>query len=365
MGTVQTITFYLAVFAAALLLTRRSETTGRPHGLAAATLLLVLISGLRAYSVGVDTSLYQIGTEYFFRNGEIYWRYSFAYGYGVFTSTVLHIWDDYTVLLVIQALITNGLIAARFWDFRHGASLTFMMLGYLCTAYLMTLCIICQFVAVSIVFYFSRFLERGHPLLYLAGVALATSIHASGIISILAVLPFMLKFRGVSARRGLLQAIGCAALGAGLAFAWGSLVDSYSFYNTSARASSVGLMVFVQVFVLIGALLLAGYFKGAGEGEGTELRSVLMSHAPHSLFQYVVALGLSSSSYVIGNAGRISYYYILFGPVVYGVIAKQSRTSRSAFACSFLLAVWLVAYLAYVFFMHDGLGILSYSFFWW
>lgn len=365
MGTVQTITFYLSVFVAVLLLTRRSETTDRPFGLATATLLLVLVSGLRAYSVGVDTSLYQLGTEYFFRNGEVYWRYSFAYGYGVFTSTVLHIWDDYTVLLVVQALITNGLIAARFWDFRHGASLTFMMLGYLCTAYLMTLCIIAQFVAVSIVFYFSRFLDRGHPLFYLAGVTLATSIHASGIISILAALPFVLKFRGVSARRGLVQAIGCAALGVGLAFAWGSLVDSYSSYNTSARASSVGIMVFVQVFVLIGALLLAGYFKGEGEDKGTELRSAFMSHAPHSLFQYVLALGLSSASYVIGNAGRISYYYILFGPVVYGVIAKRSRTSRSAFACSFLLAVWLVAYLVYVFFMHDGLGILSYSFFWW
>ena len=198
----QTIAFYLLVFAGALLLTRRSETTGRPFGLILATALLVLVSGFRAHSVGVDTGFYKIGTDYFFQNGEVYWRYSFAYGYGVFTSAILHVCNDYTVLLFVQAIITHGLIAARFWDFRHGASLTFMMLGYLCTAYLLTLCIICQFVAVAIVFYCSRFLDKGHPLLYLLGVAIAAQLHLSALISIVAVVPFLVKFRGISARGG-------------------------------------------------------------------------------------------------------------------------------------------------------------------
>lgn len=359
----QTIAFYLLVFAGALLLTRRSETTGRPFGLILATALLVLVSGFRAHSVGVDTGFYKIGTDYFFQNGEVYWRYSFAYGYGVFTSAILHVCNDYTVLLFVQAIITHGLIAARFWDFRHGASLTFMMLGYLCTAYLLTLCIICQFVAVAIVFYCSRFLDKGHPLLYLLGVAIAAQLHLSALISIVAVVPFLVKFRGISARRGLLQVLGCAALALGFVFAWNQLTGSYSNYNTSTKASSVGLMVFIQTFVLVGSLLLVGYFKTMTDHYG-DIRARLNEFAPHSLFQYVCSLGLSSASYVIGNAGRISYYFMLFGPVVFGAIAKEARTNRPAFICSFLLAVWLVAYLVYVFFMHDALGILAYSFVW-
>lgn len=363
MNTPQTIIFYLIVFTLTLAFTRLSEVSGRPYGLIAATFLLILVSGLRAYNVGVDTSLYQIGTEYFFRYGEVSWQYSFSYGYGVFTSAVLRVCNNYTVLLVVQAFITNGLIAARFWDFRHGASLTFMMLGYLCTVYLMTLCIVCQFLAVAIVFYFSRFLDRQRVLIYIFGVALAAFLHLSAAISIVAVVPYLVSFKGLSVHGVFARFLGCIALGVGLAVVASRLINKYSYYNTNTRASSVGMMVFIQMFVLVGSLLMMGYFGVRARGR-VGFRGQLTECAPHSLFQYVLSLGMSSASYVIGNAGRISYYFMLFGPVVFGVIAKRSRIEKQAFACAFLLSVWLVAYLGYVFFMHDGLGILSYSFIW-
>ena len=365
MSVFQTGCFYVSVALLSLLFCWQSEKSGRKTGLVLSVGVLSLAAGLRAFSVGVDTLPYLSGVEYFVQYGETHWQYGFSYGYGVFCKAVLYACDDFTFLLFVEALITNGLIAARFWDYRNGSSLTFMMLVYVCTTYLMTLCLTCQFIAVSIVFYCSRFLDNGKVFWYCVGVLFASAIHLSALIAIIPMLVRLLNFKEASAGKAFVQLTALAVFLCLGAYAASLLFERYSSYANISRVSSIGFMVFAQAAILFVSLLASGYFaKGDAEDSTASLRATLKAEAPYAVPLYLLAIVLSGASYVIDNAGRIAYYFTVFGPVVFGAMAKGASCSKERFLCAFALIVWFVAYGTYVFFLHDSLGIFPYSFCW-
>ena len=364
MTIAETGVFYALVSAAALLLCWRSEKTEKRWGLAASVLLLSLVAGLRAYSVGVDTMLYKNGVEYFYLHNEVSWQNSFAYGYGIFSKAVLSIWNNYSFLLFVQSLLTNGLILARFWDYRKEGSITFMLLVYLCTTYLMTLCIMVQHIAVAITFYFSRYLDRGKPVLYCVGVALAGCLHVSALVAIFPLATYLVKFKDVSLGRAFIQVIALTVLlGASLVVA-NQLFVNYSGYNSAARQSSIGYMVFAQALIFAVILFVCGYGSQRDSNSAFDLKGRLDRGAPHATLLYVLSLLLSASSYVIDNAGRISYYFSIYGAPCYGIVVKHANKSKGVFLCSFIAALWFIAFAIYTFYLHDGLGIFPYSFIW-
>lgn len=362
MDELQTYCLYGAVATISLLLCWYSEKTSKKLGLVAAAVLLVFVSGFRAYSVGVDTSLYKTGVEFFFERGEVLWSSSFAYGYGVFTRSLLSLNNDYTFVLLTQAAITNGLILARFWDLREKCSLTFMLLVYLCTAYFYTLCIICQYVAIALVFWGSRYADKGRILLYVLLIVLASCLHISALIALVDVAMRLLKFKGKSPLRVLSRVLALACICLVGLYGAGLFSDRYSSY--AGNTSSVGLMVFVQVFVLIASLFICGYFAKKGSVDVFSLRDDLKSCAPYALRLYFLGLVLSAASYVIANAGRMAYYFTIYGCVCFGAMAKRSTESRPRFFCAVFLAAWLVVYCVYTCFVNSALGIVPYSFVW-
>ncbi len=94
------------------------------------------------------------------------------------------------------------------------------------------------------------------------------------------------------------------------------------------------------------------------------MRAELAHAAPYAVRLYTVGLLLSAASYVIVNAGRIAYYFTLYGAVCFGAAAKHASTSKSRLACAILIFGWLVTYGVYTYFLHEGLGIVPYSFVW-
>lgn len=364
MTVVETGLFYIGTAIISLFLCRQSEVTGKKLGIVLSAAALIFLSGLRAHTVGVDTMLYKAGVEYFFHNNQISWQYSFSIGYGIFTKLVLSVWNNYSFLLLIQAAITNGLILARFWDYRDVASLSFMLFVYLCTMYYMTLCIICQYLAVAIAFYFSRYLDRGKPLVYCVALVLASAIHISALIGLVPLVLRFFKFKGVSNLRFLAQTAMLLLIPLVAMFVAGQMSSRYSgYFSDSEYASSIGFMVFAQVFVYLFSLLGCGYFSKEGSKEA-QIRKRIKDGAPFSLFMYSIGILLNAASYVVAPAGRMAYYFTIFGPVVFGSLVKGCSRSKLCWVCAMLLVVWYVAYGIYTFFFHSSLGIFPYSFFW-
>lgn len=362
MDELQTYWLYGATAIVSLLFCWYSERTNKKRGLVAAAILLIFVSGFRAYSVGVDTSLYKTGIEYFCERGEVLWSSSFAYGYGVFTRFLLTLNKDYTFVLVAQAAITHGLILARFWDLRKRCSLTFMLFAYICTTYFYTFCIICQYVAVALVFWGSRYADRGKILPYTIVIIFASCLHVSALVALIDVAMRLVKLRGVSPLKALLQVLALVCICVVGMYGAGLFSDRYSSYV--GNSSSVGLMVFVQIFVLLVCLLACGYFAKKRSVDNLSLRNDLESCAPYALRLYSLGLLLSAASYVIANAGRIAYYFTIYGCVCFGAMAKHSTKSRSRLLCAIFLVAWLVAYCSYACFINSALGIVPYSFVW-
>lgn len=361
MSDLQTIALYVLISCFSLVLCRWSERNGNPGGLIAAAIALSCLCGFRDYSVGIDTSRYQIGVNYFFENNEVYWQYSFSYGYGIFSSAILHAWNNYSFLLFVQSLITNLLFLARFWDCRKDASLTFMLFVYLCTCYFHTFNIMCQFLAVAIVFYSTRYLDRGLYIPFVLGVLIAACIHPSAIVSLVMIVPHIVQFRGVTTGKKALRVTGLLILFVCLIFGYRTLIEKYGGYLGNADGVSLGAMSFVQVIILLISLFVSGYFS---ESNGSIFRSSVDKGFKYELLYYLLYLICAMASYIVDPAGRISYYFLPYAAPVYGVIANKSRISKNCFFVSVCLVVWFSFYAAYSFFLYDGGGIVPYSIAW-
>lgn len=354
------VVFYFGIAIFAILFCRFSEKSGKPYGLFISILLLSLAAGLRDYSVGIDTSRYQLGIEYFYNYHKPFWEVSFSYGYGYFASFVLHIWNSFSFFLFVQALITNGLIIFRFWDFRQGASLSYMLFFYTCTMYLATLNIMCQYIAVAIVFFSTRYLDKGRYLLFLFGLLIATSIHNSAIVAVVLLFPYLIKLKGLTVERQIFRVLVSLLLLVGVIAAYRYLIERYASYLEVSSSFSMGSMFVVQGFVFLLAFLVVGYWSK--QSRGYEFRNLVKNVAPFAPLFYCVYILSLIAAYIIEPAGRISYYFLPYGALCFGMIAYRSKKSKRCFLVSSVTVLWFIVHAVYTYFILDGGGIIPYKF---
>ena len=261
MNFIETSLFYFLVVLLSAALARMSENGKSKAGLVAAVVLLTAVGGLRSYAVGQDTLGYKEGIEYFYAYGTTMWNHTFSVPYGVFTSAVLHICNNYSFLLVVESLITNAFFAFRLWDFRRTASLSFAMFVYTATVFPLSMCLTCQMIAVSLVFYATRFLEQNKPLLFCAWWAVGALLHASALIGVLFLIYYLFSNKSKSRSQFAAKMLASVALLFLAAYAGSKLVDRYARY--SVNESSIGLMVFAQATVTM-VVSFADMFADAG-----------------------------------------------------------------------------------------------------
>lgn len=356
----ETTIFYLLVVLLSAALARISENGKSKAGLVAATILLTIVGGLRAYTVGQDTLGYKEGIEYFYTYGAITWKQAFSVPYGVFTSVVLHIWNNYSFVLLVESLITNACFAIRLWDYKHSVSLSFAMFVYASTMFPLSMCLTCQMLAVSLVFYATRFLEQRKPLLFCVWLVVAALLHTSALIGVLFLVYYLFSNKSKSRSQFFVKMLASVALLSLMAYASLRLVNQYERYFD--RESSAGLMFFARAFVLAIAYFTSKKNAEAGDIEGNRLALPKENRAP--LVFYILGLLLSVSSYVAATAGRISYYFTFFAPVVFGGFVKDARKVKARFCLACFLVVWFLFYAFYAYLLHTGLGIESYSLVW-
>lgn len=355
-----TVLFYILVFTLCVLVAAWSDLSRRPYGLILAALILSAIAGFRAYEVGIDTAPYLESIFYQYETGMSDWRMTtFSDGYGQLTCWILSINANATFLLCVEALITNGLITARLWDFKDDASVAYMIFVYVTTAYLQTLCLTCQYIAIAIVFYGTRLLERKHPLLFILVVILAMQLHSSAIIGFLFLIVYIILKRTYTEMEYVLKVISLLLMAGIVILSFRKLVSAYS--NYMGNESSVGFMVFVQLIIFLTMIIASNTLHVLRDSEG---RNEISANAE----KYVVIVTLlgiivSAGSYIVPNAGRIALYFTLFSSVFYAMSIRNLQDSRTWVGLVRMgLSTWFVLYFIYVFVVHDSLGVMNYSF---
>lgn len=212
-----------------------------------------------------------------------------------------------------------------------------------------------QYIALAIVFYSTRFLENKKNVLYISIVLLASTIHTSALIGLLYYFIEWMDFKKIT-KNGLIIKMITAIIGGGLLiYATTMLSERYSKYLTG-RESAIGLMVFAQLAVYLFSTVL---YKKIKLNEGNEEVRNKMSKV--NLY-YIIGIVLSAASYIITNAGRISYYLMIFEPVFYGIVIKDKKINNYY---KIFIIIWFIIYAIYVFInTNNATGYFPFSFFW-
>lgn len=318
-------------------------------------LSLTLIAGLRAYSVGLDTQNYVEKFSYIY-NGKFRYAYGFEESFKYICYAFLHIVPNASFLLGILAFITHACIIFRFWDLRRIASFTCMVAIYFMSFYFMTLNGIRQFVAVAIVFWGTRYLERKKPLQFIICVCVATFFHRSAIICIFLLCLDLLRWKELHQYQRDLYVLLAFSFPVILARLYMEL-GKYSGYF-SKMALNIGLVIPVKIVLLLLSLFLTAhspkYRKFFAEATYSDRFSIRTSNMIYLLGLLLAALAYFFPTFV----ERVSWYFYIYEGVFYGSILRN--TERGTKIPLAAMIFFLISYGFLYSMVHNSQGTMPY-----
>lgn len=309
-------------------------------------LLIIIISlfiGLRDKTIGDDTETYYSMFLYL-KNGTFSPNYE--YGFSLISYIILKIFKDIQAPFIVFALFTNTLIVRRLWEIRNQYSFTLMLLLYLVFYYPSSCNIMRQYIAIAIVFWGLRFLEKDRTIIFVGLIIIATTIHNSAAVSILYVLIYELntkRHNPIKTRTYAMMYILCIPI---LAIAVAYFMRGYGLYFT-IRNSSLGLFNFVRLFLVLVSVILSPYlFKKFNTivfeiRKKKEVNTLEVARNRIILITYVMGIILYFLGYYKTTIMRIGLYFgfseILFIPIV-------TKNGRGRQIAAFLYSIMFLYY---------------------
>lgn len=349
----RSVIIYFSTFCLLIVISLRATKENKLSKVYPIIIALTLLAGFRNYSVGIDTLQYvHKFNEISF--GRLEYAYGLEYTFRYICKSLLYINDSPTFLFFIFSLLTNILIIIRLWDFRSVSNFTMMVMCYYCTFYFYTFNIVRQMCAVAIIFFATRYLEKGKYINYLAGVVIAYCFHNSSIIGL--ILFFTEFFRWsdlkVSQKRFLIAIL--------LITPWGGKqiyqqIERYTIYldGTSYRIGSMLAIKFLLYLFFIFVIILPQHKTN---------NSLLNKNNNNYVIYYGIGIVLTTLGYIFPYMERIGIYFYLFEGCFWGKIIEKVKGKDKIFY-SLLLGSILMYYLYGDLFV-GGQGQLPYYFVW-
>ena len=316
-------------------------------------IVLSLVSGLRANSVGIDTKTYfSIFNK--ISNKQMDLVYGVEESFMHICYFLLKIWNDERFLFFLYAFIAHALIIFRLWEAREYSSFPWCVLCYYITLYGFSLNVLRQFVAIAIIFFGSRYLVNGRYFKFLIFVLIASAFHISSVICFLFIPIEILFFKRLDKKKRMGLTI--ILLMSIIAFfgLFDLLVNKYiSYFNT--RVSNIGFMLpFKLLFVFSTAFVFKSNQNNyLGKLDG--YRYIVKS----SRIYYILGISLTFLSYFFAYAGRIGAYFYIFEVIYIGMLCNLKNYGKVFKLCS----VFLLGYIFYKGIMSGSNGEIPYLFF--
>lgn len=316
----QTVLIYSTLFISTVFFSYYAGMKKKRRYLIVAAILLSMVAGLRGSTVGIDTQGY---VHYFelIAHGKTQYVYGMEPSFIAICKVLLYLLQDTSILLLIFALITNILIFLRIWDFRKYISLPWTVTVYFGIFYFMTFNIMRQFVAVAIVFWSTRYLQKKSYIKFILAILIASLFHNSALLGLLFFCFEITAWKYLN--RAQKRLLTCAILCAPLALYYIMRIAlRYQGYFSSV-SSSIGLMVLVKFLLFILLFITARRLISIGKDEELDTRvrySELMVHE-----YYLAGLGLTTIGYYFSYMDRLGLYFYLFETIYIGMVMKSRR----------------------------------------
>lgn len=311
METLITMCFYMLTMLISMFFAELAKKKEDIRFLIIPIILLSLIAGCRSYEVGTDTLRVVESIEYTCKKGVF--SHSKEYLYYFICVILMKIWNNPSFVLFFLALLTNGLIFTRIWDFRSNLKISVTTSLYFMYYFGMSMNITRQCLAVAIVFYFTRYLQKKDYVKFLLGVILAFFIHVSSIIAIVFPIIYLLHTEKPTKRTWKIIA-GIAVVGI---IPFGYMVYRYAEYFTGLTID-IGKMQVVWL-VLLGVSCIPIYWK---KRAGLAVNNKTAENEDIRLIFIISLIGgvIAFFGYIIPWAGRVGYVFKVFEILFFGMI---------------------------------------------
>lgn len=365
----QTFLVYFLSLASVVLLTYFAQRKDQKIYMICAALVLALVAGLRANTVGIDTLRY-VELFDFIAEGKFGLAYGLETSFKYICAALLWIWNNDNFLFMIFALITNILIFLRLWDFKKQIFLPFSVIIYFGVFYFMTFNIMRQFVSVAIIFFATRYLVKKRYLIFLLFVTLAFLFHKSSLLAGLFIVFNILleweilvrnlksiieKVKNLTKKKKYLLIIFCAFASLAIILFGINILGKYIHYFQSIQFDFAVVLFCKAILFVFTAPLID---KKRGHYNPYYSISSYVGH-PIKVF-YAFGILLTAIGDMFPNMARIGLYFYLFETVYMGRLMKSRRIGmlmKSAVVALYIGIILLTI-------LGNGQGQGNYLFYW-
>lgn len=364
---VSSLLLYLSVLALCLIAAYRAKYTPR-LSFWFIVIVLTLLAGLRHQSVGIDTTPY-VDLLSPLREG-FSWRQNNINEPGfLFLSYILvNISKGYTLMLTVFAFIINFFTVKRLFDLRNDISFPWAIFIFFMQYYFTTFNTMRQWIAMAILFYFSKHIGNGTKgmLKFIIAVCVATLCHKTAIIMIVLVPLFLLLRKSGTRWHQIIKAtmliLAPVALAVLLIYMQSHYGNTYGNVSSEQDISVVAIfrLAFFVLLILLSAL---GIDHSESYGGAVSNDAGLIRIKDKERFETAITvLGATFTLLVFffTYADRLATYFMMFEMIVLPRYIKKSRFRMMVIV--FVLV--LFTYLRMMSFKVSGFGEVPYLFFW-
>lgn len=346
---------FITICVGSLILFKLAELKDNKLFLVLGVVALSLGAGLRNDNVGLDTYQY---VSAFKTNFSVIWLFKET-GFREISRLLMNAFSgNTTCLFLLYAAVTNALILYRLWDFRKDCSYSYMAFLYITLHYINTLNIMRQYIAIAIVFFATRFLEKKGYMKFLLAVLLASVFHSSALLGLFFFFVYYWKIAPKKQKKWMLFPLLIAIPIVFIVLMKTQLAQITNYF--SQKRADVNA-TFIYRIIAFGLILALQYSKKefiVFKGSKKEREMISISRC-ESIF-CIAGLATAALGMFFSFLSRLGLYYLMFEIVFWGEVVKRGKSKQLAF-------LLFSTYAIYVFvceFLYNGSGIFPYGIHW-
>lgn len=313
-------------------------------------LILSLFCGLRSVEVGQDTLNYY---NYMYSVKIKGISFGSDIGFSVISYCLMLVFDNPSICLLIFAFLTNYLIIFRLWDFKGKASLITMILIYIIIHYPYTFNIVRQYLAIAIIFWATRYLDRGKIKKYIVCNIIAASFHTSALICF--VYLFIRRgFKQEKKKKNYLGMIlGCVGGLSGMII-FNSNLEKYALYFELAESGFHAMTIF-KIICIFTIIFLNKIYSNSTFSKCEKNNFMPMNTEIINI--YLLGLGLSGLGMLFPFMNRVGFYFMMYEMPFWGQVVR-AKVNKKVYI---LMISFILIYHMISIFWFDIIGLNEYA----
>lgn len=325
--------------------------------------LLSVFIGLRSFSTGTDTMSY-VDSIRTYEFDSLNSQHS-EFGFVLISCIIFKVFHSEALVLLFFSTVTVFFFLLRFWELRKNFSLTLLLFGFLSNYYLMSTNIVRQVLAMSLVFWSTRFLfdkDKEKPIVFIIiCISTAFLFHTTAIVGLgILIINYLVSLKELSLKKITILIAGAVAVAAFInnTIKNTSRFDSLNNYisadkQVSGQSSYYSLIAFGMILFM--SLILT---------ERSKEVQVSYNSTKYTYISIIISFLMGSflstyySSYYA--VSRISFYFTMLVLMYYAYKWDSNNITQIK---KFFWIIYCTK-IMYDTFNHGYYGIMPYKFFW-